>query len=216
MKSLLSGLLIFSMVQIANASSTELIKAAREKVVELHTTRVETSVVATKKQKNQTETTVRRSVCAGAFVSPTGDILTARHCVEGATSIDVIAGGREYRVVVRSVSKIHDLALIHIDSFNTPHFVLAKSLEQGQTIYALGSPLGITGSLSTGIVAKLNGDVNYIDCGILPGNSGGPVINTQGEMVGVATACFIVLLGTTHLNIIQSLEAIIGFALYGN
>jgi S1-C subfamily serine protease len=46
---------------------------------------------------------------------------------------------------------------------------------------------------------------------VLPGNSGGPVLNEEGQLLGIATAGFIVFYGTTHLNVMQSLDAIIGF-----
>lgn len=199
------------------AASTTTVSEAKTKLVELHTTRT-----STKKEENESKAKQRiekfpsYGICAGSFISREGDILTAQHCVDGATTIDVIYAGNEYRATIKSVSKAHDLAMIHIDAFNTPFFRLATSLEQGQNINVLGSPLGITGSYSRGYVAKLNGDVTYLDCGVLPGNSGGPVFDEDGDMVGVAVAGFIVMAGTTHLNIMQSYESIRGFILYGN
>ena len=214
MKSLLTGLLIISSVQIANAASTDTIKVAKEKIVELRITNKEVMRSMPAKRKGiRIEKLPSESLCSGAFVTSTGDILTAKHCTENAESIEVLTSdGKQYTAVIVATSKIHDLSLIHIDKFDTPHFTLARSLEQGQRIYVLGSPVGVTGSLSTGVVAKLNGDINFIDCGALPGNSGGPAFNDAGEMVGVVTAGLIVLYGTTHLNVMQSLEALIGFA----
>ena len=86
-------------------------------------------------------------------------------------------------------------------------------MAQGETIFILGSPLAFTGTLSTGIIAKVDGDVLLLDCGVLPGNSGSAVYNTRGEMVGVATAGYIVGMGTTHLNVAQSLDAVIYFVI---
>lgn len=200
----------------SKAASTDTIKEAQSKVVELHITRIEPTAAEAKKNKRRVENFTGHAVCSGAFVSSTGDILTARHCTEGAGIIDAVtADGQEYRALVSSTSGLHDLALIHIDKSNTPHFKLAKSLYQGQKIYVMGSPLGIGRTLNTGIVAKLNGDVTYMDCSALPGNSGGPAFDEDGDMVGVVTAGFIVLFGTTHLNIMQSIDAIYGFATTG-
>lgn len=212
-------LFLFSMALVSgcSASSTQTVADAQGKLVELRTTRPSNKKEESSlRGKPRIEKFPSYGICAGSFVSPYGDILTAQHCVDGATTVDVIHNGKEYRATIKSISKAHDLALIHIDKFNTPFFKLAVSLVQGQAIHVLGSPLGISGSYSRGTVAKLGGDVDYMDCGVLPGNSGGPVFNDEGDMVGVATAGFIVMFGTTHLNIMQSIDAIRGFTIYGH
>jgi len=212
MKSLLSGLLIISSLQIANAASTDILKDVQQKVVELHITH-KPSVEDLKKKTKAGILNLGKSICSGAFVTSSGDILTARHCADDVQAIEVIlADGREYRASVIALSERHDLALLHIDALNTPHFKLAEHVYQGQMIYTYGSPLGIGGTMSQGIVAKLTGDENLIDCSVLPGNSGGPLFDEDGKLVGITTAGFIVLYGTTHLNIAQSLEAIVFFA----
>lgn len=200
------------------AVSTETLKEALPKIVELRITRIDTQTAEMKKKNRRRieKFATSQFICSGAFVTGAGDILTAKHCVEDASAITVLVGDLEYQASVVAQSRMHDLALIRINTLNHPYFRLAPSLEQGQTIYVLGSPLGLTKSFSTGVVAKLGGDVNYIDCSVLPGNSGGPVFNEAGEMVGVATAGFIVMMGTTHLNLMQSLEAIYGFAMNGD
>lgn len=216
MKRLLVGLVIFSCSQIVHAISTDTIKEVRDKVVEI---RIERKEVVTPEAKNKKKSRIENlgtgyAICSGAVVSPRGDILTARHCTEDASSIEVVfSDGREYTGIVLAQSARHDLALIHVDRFNTSFFKIATGIVQGQTIYVLGSPLGITASLSTGIVAKLNGDVDFIDVTVLPGNSGGPAFNEDGKLVGITTAGFIVLFGFSHLNIMQSIDAILGFGL---
>lgn len=211
----LIGLAFITMLGSAYGASTDTFVTAGTKMVELRITRAPEVVKAMNKTGTpRIEKLSEHAICSGAFVDSTGDILTARHCTEGADHIDVTPyTGGEYRAVIVAQSKVHDLALIHIDALDTPHFILAKSLLLGEQIYVMGSPLGITGTINTGIVAKLNGDVNYIDCSALPGNSGGPAFNDDGELVGVVTAGFIVLYGTTHLNIMQSIAAIISFAM---
>lgn len=214
MKRLLAGVLILSSLQIANAASTDTLKAVREKVVELHIVRAEMRSLETKKkQRARIETLQGQSICSGAVISSSGDILTARHCTEDATGIEVVfADGREYRAVILATSARHDLSLIHVDRFNTPFFSIAESVLQGQSIWVIGNPLGITASLCEGIVAKQNGDVDFIDVTVLPGNSGGPAFNELGELVGITTAGIVVLNGFSHLNIMQSIDAILGFS----
>lgn len=213
MKSLIGGILIITALGTpACTTSNDAIKTAHTKLVELKIT-LGTPTAEAKKTKQRVENFATHALCSGAFVNSSGLIMTAKHCTEGTVGITVrTSDGQEYDAVVVRESKTHDLALIHIDRFNTPYFILAKQVAQGEAIYVLGSPLGIAGTISTGIVAKLNGDITLVDCGVLPGNSGGPVFNGAGELVGVATAGFIVMGGTTHLNIIQSIDAIRGFA----
>lgn len=210
---LLSLLVVSSTV---GAVSSDTIKVVREKVVELRITRHDVKTLETKKNRRARieELSQSNTICSGAVAGPNGLILTARHCTEGASQIDVVfSDGREYKALVIGSSVRHDLALIHVARFNIPFFNLATTLIQGQAIYVMGSPLGITGTLSEGIVAKRNGDVDFVDVNVLPGNSGGPAFNEKGELVGITTAGFIVLNGFAHLNIMQSIDAILGFAL---
>lgn len=214
MKNILTMMLLMVPSVALAQISTDTLKDVQPKVVELHITRPAPVQATSKKTKTGVLDLGNHAVCSGAFVTSSGDILTARHCATDIESIDVVtADGREYEAKVVAISSRHDLALIHIDELNTPYFRLATTLAQGQTIYTYGSPLAITGTLATGIVAKLNGDVNYIDCSVLPGNSGGPLFNDAGELVGITTAGFVVLFGMTHLNIAQSIAAIIFFGL---
>lgn len=203
--------IVLLFVSGCQAASTETVSEAKSKLVELHTTRESNKTENASKAKRRIEKFPSYGVCAGSFISPAGDILTAQHCVEGATSLEVQYGDKVYRATVTAVSRTQDLALVSIDAYDTPYFQVARSLAQGQVIHVLGSPLGLTGTYSTGTVARLGGDVDYLDCGVLPGNSGGPVFNDDGKLVGVAIAGFIVMAGTTHLNIIQGHDSISSF-----
>lgn len=215
MKLLLIGLLIISSLQNAIAESTDILQLVREKTVELRITKATVQMSDTKKnRRSRIENLPSQGICSGAVINNMGDILTARHCTDGASQIMVVFfDGREYAATVLKQSNRHDLALIHVDRFNIPHFNIAKTIKQGQTIWVMGNPLGISATLSQGVVAKLNGDVDFIDVTVLPGNSGGPAFNKEGELVGITTAGFVVLMGFAHLNIMQSIDAIFGFAL---
>lgn len=211
MKSLLVGLLVISSSQTANATiSATTLAEVREKVVELHITHKPDEALSAKlKIKTPKVIELGHSICSGAFIDNRGVIVTARHCAADVQSIDVITFDQhEYKAEVMALSPTHDLALIHIDRYGNSYFKLAMDVTQGQTIYTFGSPLAITGTLAQGIVARLNGDVNYVDCSVLPGNSGGPLFDDDGNLVGITTAGFVVLYGMTHLNIAQSPEAI--------
>lgn len=179
-------------------------------VVELHIIRNPKIVLEEAKasKKGRIET-LGRAVCSGSFIDNTGDILTAGHCAADAASIEVVTyDNKTYQAVIVATSTNHDLALLHIDRRSSDYFRLAQSVTRGEKIFILGSPLAITNSLSTGIIAKLDGDVNLVDCSALPGNSGSAVYNENNELVGVLTAGYIVGMGTTHLNVSQSLDTV--------
>ncbi len=204
----------FSLLSVTacHGASTDTIAEVRDKVVELHITLKELPKTEQDRHKSRIEKFATRAICSGSFVTNNGYILTAKHCTEGAAQIMVATNdGQEYQASVMAQSPSQDLAVIRIDRRNTPFFRLAETSEQGQAIHTYGSPLGITGTYTTGVIARMNGDVTYLDCGVLPGNSGGAVFNDDGEMVGVAVAGFIVMFGTTHLNVMQSLDSILAF-----
>lgn len=213
--SLLTATLLFCSVQVRAADrvvvSTESgTTDAMKKVVELHITFPPPPTADVKKQrKAMAHTKTGKAICSGSFISPYGHVITARHCVQDATAITVITSdGQEYNASTRAISKSQDLAVIQIGKFNTPFFQLATPLVQGQQVWIFGSPLGITGTITTGIVARLYGDVTLLDCTALPGNSGGPVIDANGRLAGVVSAIIVVYLGPSHITVVQSLDSI--------
>lgn len=190
------------------------VEASEHKVVELHITRElnvpdEAPTSSKKKKQSNLDTKEAHYICSGAFIDDHGDIITAKHCTDSISSIEVETFDRQhYTASVSTQSINHDMAIIHIDRSNTEHFNLAKDIKKGQKIHIIGSPLGIDDTLSEGLIAKIDGDVILLDCGVLPGNSGSTVFDDNGDLVGVATAGFIVGFGVTHLNIAQSLDAV--------
>lgn len=91
-----------------------------------------------------------------------------------------------------SISEKHDLALLKLDDYSTPSLTLVSTgtPAQGQTVYAVGSPLGMRDSVTKGIVAKLEKDYIMTDAQVQPGNSGGPLVDEAGEVIGVNTMKF--------------------------
>lgn len=184
------------------------------KVVEIHMGSGSPSGQEEKKRGPKTETLpfANSGTCSGAFIDAMGDVLTARHCVSGFETFEVVTyDQRHYTATIVATSTVHDLAMLHIDRRNTPFFALATTVTRGQTVFVLGSPLGITDTLSTGVIARLSGDLMLIDCSALPGNSGGPIFDKNQNLVGVVSAGFVVMLGVTHLNIAQNVDSVVCF-----
>jgi S1-C subfamily serine protease len=141
-----------------------------------------------------------RGVGSGFIVDPTGLIVTNNHVVRGATDIKVTtAGGQTYRGKVIGADPSNDLALVRVNAKGLPFLKFAAAtgkVRVGDWVVAIGSPLGLSHTVSVGIISamnrgiSLNERVNFIqtDAAINPGNSGGPLLNMQGEVVGVNTA----------------------------
>lgn len=137
---------------------------------------------------------------SGVIISPDGYILTNSHVVNDMDSINVkLHDGREFPAKVLGQDKSNDLALIKIEASNLPYLKLSNSndLEVGQWIAAIGNPFGLQGTLSVGVVSAKgrnnldivrNEDFIQTDASINAGNSGGPLVNLNGEIVGINTA----------------------------
>ncbi len=102
----------------------------------------------------------------------------------------ILKDGQKYSARLVKASKNHDLALLKLDNYTTPFLKLSKQswARQGAKVFAIGSPLGISDSLTTGIVTKSGKQHIYTDAQILPGNSGGPLVDDMGNVLGVNTA----------------------------
>ena len=145
-----------------------------------------------------------RALGSGFVISPKGYIVTNNHVVENADEVMVTfeEGGEEYQAKVIGTYKMADLALLKIEvDHDLPVVPLGDSgsLQVGELVVAIGNPLGLSHTVTMGIVSqKGRKDVqpsrhvysNFIqtDASINPGNSGGPLINTYGEVVGINTA----------------------------
>jgi serine protease Do len=142
----------------------------------------------------------REGAGSGFIVTPDGYILTNNHVVEGATKINVtLADGRKFKADVVGQDPNTDIAVIRIDAGDLPTSVLGDSdqVQQGDWVLALGSPFGLQQTLTAGIVSATGRELrdpqyqynHYIqtDASINPGNSGGPLVNMQGEVVGINT-----------------------------
>lgn len=130
---------------------------------------------------------------SGFIVSPDGKIVTNYHVIDLAKSIKIIFNDRtEYTgsVKVLGYDKERDLAVIKIDKQYLPTLQVGNSdsVEMGNDVYTIGSPLGLSNTLSEGIVSAVREDYIQISAPISHGSSGGALLNEYGEVVGVTTA----------------------------
>jgi len=142
----------------------------------------------------------RRGTGSGVIISPDGYILTNNHVAGPATEIRVrLYDGREFKGRRIGVDAETDLALVKIEAQNLPYATLGDSskLEQGEWVIALGSPFGLEQTMTAGIISATGRQFggtydNYLqtDASINPGNSGGPLINMNGEVIGINTMIY--------------------------
>ena len=139
----------------------------------------------------------QRSGGSGVIVDKEGYILTNNHVVEGADKIKIkLNDGREFTATLKGQDSRTDLAVLHIKATDLPVATLGDSdkLEVGEWAIAIGSPFGLDHTVTVGVISAKGrsglGTGNYedfiqTDASINPGNSGGPLINIDGEVVGV-------------------------------
>jgi S1-C subfamily serine protease len=142
------------------------------------------------------------SVGSGTIVSAEGSVLTAHHVVADATVIELVfADGTRSAASVASSNAATDSALLTPDTLPevVVPAVLGGGIEVGSSVVAVGHPFGLTNSLSNGVVSGLGrtvtaedgqelADLIQFDAAVNPGNSGGPLLNDRGQVVGVVTA----------------------------
>ena len=169
------------------------------------------AVVNIQGQKSVTETTEGKATSprqvngmgTGVVIDPRGYILTNHHVVDGVRRINItLAGGQAYVATVVAYDKKTDLAVIRIRTpslLQTIRLGTSEDLMEGETVIAVGNAFGYEHTVTTGIISALhrNVQVNEVqqyldliqtDASINPGNSGGPLLNIDGEMIGVNVA----------------------------
>ncbi|MGC9453508.1 MAG: trypsin-like peptidase domain-containing protein [Phycisphaerae bacterium] len=145
-----------------------------------------------------------QSLGSGILIHPRGYVVTNAHVVRRARSISVsLQDGTQLDACVISAVPEHDLAVLKIDpgDKDLPYLPPGRSddLMVGETVIAIGNPLGYANSLTTGVISAVDrtlefrGGVRYegliqTDAPINPGNSGGPLLNIKGELIGINTA----------------------------
>jgi serine protease Do len=138
---------------------------------------------------------------SGFIISPDGLVVTNYHVIEGATSVKVHLGDRDYPAQIKGTDKSTDIALLKIDAGHPLRYLeLGDSdvLRVGDWVMVIGNPLNLDKTVTTGVVSAKGRSIgisdasfeNFIqtDAAINFGNSGGPLINLNGQVVAIATA----------------------------
>jgi serine protease Do len=142
-----------------------------------------------------------RSLGSGFIINADGYVVTNNHVVDGASEVRVkLSDGRELKATVAGRDPKTDLALLKVDATGLPVIPMGDStrLQVGEPVMAIGNPFGLEQTVTTGIVSatgRVIGEGPYddfiqTDASINPGNSGGPLINAQGQVIGINTAIF--------------------------
>ena len=140
---------------------------------------------------------------SGFVISSDGLVVTNNHVIEGATSVRVVLDGREFEAEIKGVDEATDLALLKIEVDDPlPHLALGDSegVRVGEWVMAIGSPFRLDNTVTVGVVSAKGRQIyisretssfeNFIqtDAAINFGNSGGPLVNLHGEVIGINTA----------------------------
>jgi serine protease Do len=153
----------------------------------------------------------RRSLASGFIVGADGTILTNAHAVGAAADVTVkLADRREFKAKVIGVDELTDIAVLKIDAKGLPAVKLGdpKSVRVGEWVLAIGSPFGLENTVTAGIVSATSRslpDGIYVpfiqtDAAVNPGNSGGPLLNIRGEVIGINSQIYSVTGGYQGLS----------------
>ncbi|HHP7230521.1 MAG TPA: HhoA/HhoB/HtrA family serine endopeptidase [Xenococcaceae cyanobacterium] len=149
------------------------------------------------------EERVERGTGSGFIISQDGRLITNAHVVEGSKTVKVtLRDGQIHQGEVVGVDPVTDVAVLKIDATNLPTVTLGKAenLTPGEWAIAIGNPLGLDNTVTVGIISAIDRSSSQVgvpdkrvrfiqtDAAINPGNSGGPLLNAQGEVVGINTA----------------------------
>jgi serine protease Do len=152
------------------------------------------------------------AIGSGFIIDPSGYIATNKHVVDGATSVFVMtADGERYKATFVGMPDKADMALIRINGakkFPSVSFGDSDKMRVGDTAIAIGSPFGFDNSVTSGIISAVNRDImespfdDYLqtDAAINHGNSGGPLFNSAGEVIGMNSVIFSPSTGSSGLG----------------
>ncbi|MDE0536955.1 trypsin-like peptidase domain-containing protein, partial [Tenacibaculum sp. L6] len=138
---------------------------------------------------------------SGVIISPDGYIVTNNHVIEGANDIEITLNNqKKLKATLIGADKANDIALLKVEAdIELPNLPFGNSdnMKVGEWVLAVGNPYNLTSTVTAGIVSAtgrdLNGNTNIdsfiqTDAAVNPGNSGGALVNTRGELIGINTA----------------------------
>lgn len=173
------------------------ISKVKEAVVSVRTVRMQESFFF---QAIPTE-----GVASGVIISPQGLVVTNNHVVEGATEIEIVTlEGSNYKVEVVGTDPTSDIAILRIKTEENKTFPYlswgdSNKIKVGQRVIAIGNPYGLSHTVTTGVVSATDRSIEtdkgriivgliQTDAAINPGNSGGPLLDLEGNIIGINTA----------------------------
>ncbi|QDT42903.1 Putative serine protease HhoA precursor [Gimesia alba] len=141
---------------------------------------------------------------SGAIIDKSGHILTNYHVIENAQQVNVtLFNGKSYSATFVGADAINDIAVIKIEEepqiLHPVTMADSSRLKVGQRVFAIGNPFGLERTMTCGIISSLNRSLKLrgnrtiksiiqIDAAVNPGNSGGPLLNSHGQLIGINTA----------------------------
>lgn len=132
----------------------------------------------------------------GCVIDKSGIILTSAHVVESDSVVVTMSNGQNYTArVIKKFGENKDIALLKIDvprDLKTVKLGNSERIKVGQKVLAIGNPFGFNGTLTQGIISRIDYSKNRIqtDAAINPGSSGGPLLNKRGEIIGINQAIY--------------------------
>lgn len=169
-------------------------KSFEDEISLLKVTQDDFSEVIDKSIKSVVSVLTENSVGSGFIITEDGYIVTNYHVIQGKDSVKTLTyDKRVIQADIIGIDKLRDIALLKIEgSFVFLPLADSDSLQVGKKVIAIGNPLGLSFTVTEGIISGLNregpnGLEEYVqtDVSLNPGNSGGPLISTQGEVVGM-------------------------------
>jgi S1-C subfamily serine protease len=166
-------------------------------------------LMVSRRKSGGSNSSVQEGAGSGVIIAPDGYILTNNHVVQGADAISVTKqDGATLDAVLIGTDPATDLAVIRANGSDLPYAVLGDSskLKAGQLVIAIGNPFGFNSTVSTGVVSALGRGLRSLDGRLIeniiqhtaplnPGNSGGPLVDSRGRVVGINTAIIAIAQG---------------------
>ena len=133
----------------------------------------------------------------GCIINKNGTILTSAHILEdGGEVIVTMSNGEDYKAsILKKYGEKQDIALLKITApydLKTVKFGDSSKIKVGESVLAIGNPFGFNGTLTKGVISRIDYSKNRIqtDAAINPGSSGGPLLNSHGELIGINQAIY--------------------------